>query len=105
MNVFVNQPDRSGRKYLVAASVDDVTLIRRSSRTLSDVAIWRTATASIVNDAEPERLEGLEIDEGYLRLFGVSPVIGRGIESSDLAPRRHACRVDRLRLLAAGIRR
>lgn len=85
VDLTINQPGRGGRRLLLAASRDDVRRIREGSRTIADVAMWDTAESAIVADDSPERLEGYEIDEGYLRLYGVSPALGRGFAASDMA--------------------
>ena len=83
VDVSVRSQQRSGRTVQLDPSIDDVRLMRASQGVFSAVAIWQNGPAALVDSAQPERLEGYEIDEGYLGLYEVTPVIGRGIEPAD----------------------
>jgi predicted permease len=54
-----------------------------SSAVFSDLAISRNVLGQIVDGPEPERLRAFEITEGYLGLYGVRPMLGRGIQADD----------------------
>ena len=82
--VLIDGQMRNGHIPRLAPSLDDVRLMRVSGHSLSEIGVWRNARPSVVAGPEPERLEGEEIDEGYLGVYGVVPIVGRGIEVGDM---------------------
>jgi putative ABC transport system permease protein len=65
------------------ASVADYITYREESRTLADVAIWGTNTATVSGQAEPERVDGMVASFRLLRLVGVQPMLGRDFAEKD----------------------
>ena len=81
MHVLIEEPGH-GR---YAPSVEDVRALASASHAVAGFAVWRGIFTPPITDADvPERLSGMEISEGYLPLYGVSPLIGRGITADDM---------------------
>lgn len=78
----VLQPD--GRRDLLFPSIEDVRTLASASRAVSVFAVSRTIPPSITDGPLPERLRGMEISDGYLDLYGVTPRLGRGIRVDDM---------------------
>ncbi len=84
VNVRIDTPQRSGERFELTPSVDDMRIMRDSNRAFSEVAVWRDITVPPISDgSQPERLPGFEISEDYLKLYGITPILGRGIQAED----------------------
>jgi putative ABC transport system permease protein len=59
---------------------------REQNRTLQDVATWTGDAVTVTGLAEPERLDGLDVTDGFLPLLGVRPVVGRVFSKQDDSP-------------------
>ncbi len=66
-------------------SLDDVRLWRTQGHVFSAAGVTHGASSIIVEGAQPERLTVQEVSEGYLEVFGVSPVVGRLIGREDVS--------------------
>ena len=64
------------------------------SRSFDAMAVVKPWQPTMVSEAEPERLAGQRVSEGYFRTLGVAPLLGRDFQPSDdraeRAARRHA---------------
>jgi putative ABC transport system permease protein len=69
------------------ASIADYVTYRQESRTLSDVAIWNTASVTVTGIADPERVDGLSATFRLLPMLGVQPILGRAFTEQDDDPR------------------
>ncbi len=84
LNVEVPRADRPGNPSRFGLSQNDLLAIRAMPSPPVTVSMWRTiARPPIADGIEPEQLRGLEIDEEYLGLFEVAPILGRGIQKQD----------------------
>ncbi len=59
---------------------------REQGRMLQDVATWTGDAVTITGLAEPERLEALDVTDGFLPLLGVRPTAGRIFSRQDDSP-------------------
>lgn len=59
---------------------------RDHSRTLDDIGLWKATSASVTGPGEPERVDAMQITEGFFPLLGVAPSLGRGYMPEDVAP-------------------
>lgn len=59
---------------------------RDGSETLEDIGAWSTARPTVTGLGEPERVEGMRVTDGTLRLLGARPVLGRIFTAEDDAP-------------------
>lgn len=85
VRVAVSASQPSGRVYQLAVSWDDVLTLRTAAHDLTTVSMSRfVAPSPIADGPSPERLAAREIDDAYLALYGVSPLIGRGFTAADL---------------------
>jgi putative ABC transport system permease protein len=84
INVEVPRPDRPAAPARYAPSLVDLQTIRAMPNPAATVAMWRNIfRPPIVDGPEPERLRGMEVDEYFLGIFGIVPVLGRGIQAQD----------------------
>jgi predicted permease len=84
VQILINSPQSNGRIARLSPSLVDVRAIRSSGHVLKDIGSWRPVFQPLIVDGpEPERVKGMEIDEGYLAVYGVRPIMGRGIEAGD----------------------
>ncbi len=85
VEVLVQQTEPFGTLHL-GPSLNDVRAMAADSRVFSAVAAWRSIfpfNQPIAEGPEPERLSGYEVTDGYFPLYGVTPLLGRPIESED----------------------
>jgi predicted permease len=81
--------DGTGRTAGYGLAVIDVEAIRAMPNPPVAVGMWRNIPGRlrpITDGPEPERLDGLLIDHGYLDLFGIAPIRGRAIQERDTRP-------------------
>jgi predicted permease len=77
----------SARRSGLGASVEDVRALRAATGVLRAAAVYRQEYPDLVAHAPaPERLAAISITEGYLEVFGVRPVIGRGFTADEARP-------------------
>ncbi len=50
------------------------------------LAVWKAWHPTIISDAEPERLDGLQVSANYFRTLGVPPKLGRDFQADDDRP-------------------
>jgi len=65
------------------ASMADYLTYRDDSRTLQDVALWKTGSFIVTGRAEPERLDGLMATSRLLPMIGIQPIVGRPFAGRD----------------------
>ncbi len=61
-------------------------LYRDEGRSFEDVGLWDGTAVSITGTGEPERVQGLLVTDGTLRILRVDPVIGRHFTKEDDSP-------------------
>jgi putative ABC transport system permease protein len=84
VEVLVEVPQRNGRISENDPSFDDAQAMAASKGVFSQLAVWRGIfRPPIADGTSPERLEGYEISQDYLAMYGVAPAIGRGICEAD----------------------
>lgn len=87
VEVFIDSPQSDGRTARMGPSIERARTMMAAGHVFSDIAVSRNIfTPLVTDDVQPERLRGMEITEGYLPLFGVKPLLGRGIGADDTRP-------------------
>jgi predicted permease len=56
---------------------------RDEGRVFDDIGMWSTTRAAITGLGEPERMEGMRVTDGTLRMLGAQPVRGRIFTADD----------------------
>jgi predicted permease len=80
------QPD--GRASMPSPSMEDMRAWQGATDVLSLTAGWGGAfRGRIVDGPQPERIEVLQFTEDYLKMHGVTPVVGRDFTHNDCDPR------------------
>ena len=76
---------RNGKSSRYAPSMADIRAWRESGRVFSHVGAGRVTgfLPPIVDPGDPERLVVGEVSEDFLEVYGVKPIIGRGIQIED----------------------
>jgi putative ABC transport system permease protein len=59
---------------------------REENRTFEDVAVWQAVQGTLTGDGEPERIETLQVTDGFLPVLRVTPMLGRRFTRADDAP-------------------
>src|SRR4029453_10652630 len=67
----------------LSASIADYVTYREESRTLADVAIWKSTALTVTGLAEPERVDGIRATFRLLPMLGVQPILGRAMAERD----------------------
>jgi putative ABC transport system permease protein len=67
----------------LSASIADYVTYREESRTLEDVAIWKSTALTVTGVAEPERVDGIRATFRLLSMLGVQPILGRAMAERD----------------------
>ena len=67
----------------LSASIADYVTYREESRTLADVAIWKSNALTVTGLAEPERVDGISATFRLLPMLGVQPILGRAFAERD----------------------
>ena len=67
----------------LSASIADYITYREESRTLADVAIWKSTALTVTGLAEPERVDGIRGTFRLLPMLGVQPILGRALAERD----------------------
>ena len=67
----------------LSASIADYVTYREESRTLADVALWRSTALTVTGPAEPERVDGISATFRLLPMLGVQPILGRAMAERD----------------------
>jgi putative ABC transport system permease protein len=60
---------------------------RDAAAVFDGIAVYSTRPFTITSDGEPERLKAIAVTPGFLRMLGVSPLMGRDFTAADAAPR------------------
>ena len=58
-------------------------VFREENRVFQDIGLWGEAAVTVTGQAEPERVEAIQVTEGLLPLLGVRPVLGRPFSRQD----------------------
>lgn len=84
VEVRVEVPQRNGQISENDPSFDDARAMSALRGVFSQLAVWRGIfRPPIADGTNPERLDGYEISEDYLAMYGAAPIIGRGISEAD----------------------
>ena len=59
---------------------------RDQNRTLTDIGVWDTGSASVTGLAEPEQIDTLQVTDATLPLLGIPPALGRWFSRKDDSP-------------------
>ena len=59
---------------------------QQSSRTLQQLAAWRTATYTLTGAGDPTRIDAQLVSAEFFPLLGVAPLLGRTVNSNDDRP-------------------
>ena len=81
LNVAVQPANRPVS--ILAPSLADVRAWRAHSGAVTQAAVDRGTREVIVESPDPERVTVKDVSEGYFELFGVAPLLGRGITAED----------------------
>nr|NIP56615.1 ABC transporter permease [Gemmatimonadota bacterium]NIR76986.1 ABC transporter permease [Gemmatimonadota bacterium]NIT85518.1 ABC transporter permease [Gemmatimonadota bacterium]NIU29341.1 ABC transporter permease [Gemmatimonadota bacterium]NIU34407.1 FtsX-like permease family protein [Gemmatimonadota bacterium] len=60
--------------------------LRERSRTLEEVAVWDGVEVNVGADGGSVRLAAARVSDGFFRLLGIAPALGRGIGPDDVRP-------------------
>ncbi|MDH3222726.1 MAG: ABC transporter permease, partial [Gemmatimonadota bacterium] len=69
-----------------AVGLPDLRDWRERSRSMEEVAGWTTSGATVVQDGEASRILLAEVSEGFDRVLGISPAMGRFFEPGEFMP-------------------
>jgi len=84
INIEVDRPGRP-QPSRFGPSVKDMRQFQTPDGPLASIATWDSVMfGRIVDGAEPERVEAIEISESYLSLHGLAPLVGRGFNADDM---------------------
>ncbi len=67
-------------------SVSKFTALARDGRAFSGVAAWHEDSFGLAAAGEPEQLQGARVSEGFFRVLGVQPELGRGFTAAEQRP-------------------
>jgi len=56
------------------------------NRTFQSVGVWVSGTANVTGMAEPEQIRTVNVSDGVLQTFSVSPAVGRWLLAADQVP-------------------
>ncbi len=86
VEIHVQSTQRDGRVAQLGPSMADVReWSAAAGSTFAHIGMWRRVFAPVLVDGpELEQLSAREISSAYLGVFGVSPVIGRGVEEAEM---------------------
>ncbi len=59
---------------------------RDENRTLQDVGIYTTDTASVTGAGQPEQVKSLDVTDGVIPILGIRPALGRSFSRKDDSP-------------------
>ena len=59
---------------------------RDENRTLEGIGLWRTGTANVTGQGQPERATSLTVTSDVLPLLGIEPLLGRYFSAADDVP-------------------
>ncbi|HEX7238425.1 MAG TPA: ABC transporter permease, partial [Gammaproteobacteria bacterium] len=59
---------------------------RDENRTLASIGLWRSWSATLTDNGEPERLSSVQVTDGVLQTFGVRPLRGRWFTADEHGP-------------------
>jgi predicted permease len=59
---------------------------RDESRTFEDIGMWKGTSVAVTGTGEPERVLAMRVNDGTLRILGVTPVMGRHFTREDDEP-------------------
>ncbi len=60
---------------------------REEGRVFQDIGLWGDGSMTVTGSGDPERVQGLFVTDGTLRLLHVNPVLGRGFTVEDDSPK------------------
>lgn len=59
---------------------------RDENRTLQDVGLYTSDTASVTGNGEPEEVKSLDVTDGVIPILGIRPLLGRSFSRRDDSP-------------------
>ena len=62
---------------------------RREASSFSDMAAYYPKGANLTGGAEPQRIDGLRVTDGFLRILGMAPALGRDFRAEEDAEGRN----------------
>ena len=62
---------------------------RREASSFSDMAAYYPKGANLTGGAEPQRIDGLRVTDGFLRILGMAPALGRDFRAEEDADGRN----------------
>ena len=62
---------------------------RREASSFSDMAAYYPKGANLTGGAEPQRIDGLRVTDGFLRVLGMAPALGRDFRAEEDADGRN----------------
>ena len=83
--VALFQTNGPGQEPVNQISYGDYVDLRARMDLFEDVALMENASATIVDDVGPDRVQGLRASPALFRLLGVRPVVGRAFDAADAA--------------------
>ena len=85
VDVEIDSLGPNGQRERFGPSIEDVRTLASASHAMQTFGVWRTLAVKPITDGpNPERLSDIEISDGYLELYGVTPLLGRGIRADDM---------------------
>src|SRR3954447_17540873 len=74
-------------------NIDDVNMApsnyfiyREQNRVFQDVGIYQGDSVSVTGQGNPEQVQALDVTDGVLPILGLTPVLGRWFNHSDVSP-------------------
>jgi predicted permease len=86
VEIEVEEDNGPGERITPLPSTADLRLWAEASQSFTHLAFRSSASWTIVDGAEPERLTAAEITEGYLEMHEVAPLRGRSLTADDMRP-------------------
>jgi hypothetical protein len=95
---FPNTPellDISARSTLfdfqhLGLSLPDIEDIRTQSHSFLDLSPYQSSSKELTGEGKPARVEGADVSESFFADLGVTPLLGRTFDSSDMQPGNHS---------------
>ena len=79
--VSIFEHDRTGKPGLI--NFGDYVGLTERSRSFDALAAFKAWQPTMTGADQPERLEGLRVNASFLRVFGVTPALGRDLQAAD----------------------
>lgn len=86
VSLGVSMPRADGRPYRPSPSMEDARTWQAATDVFSAVSAWDNVFYGRIVDGEQlERVQITEIDEQYLPMYGIEPLLGRNVNADDIA--------------------